>query len=247
VARPDRLVQISETSIGFREMQKALKSQGLCVTDRKFTRRFLSGFKFKSKLVIDVGIRTGTPELYKSMPEAEFLIFEPDPDCEMKFRERFKKLKYQYFNIALGASDGALTLRRQGGASTFSTPFAGAADNRFTDFLDVPVRRLDQVLDELGVTGQFGLKIDTEGFEYPVLLGAGKRLRDAEFVIAELDVLPRFKESVSFSQVVALLAEAGLELVSILNERPGIQAFYDCLFIQRSHPAFANRAAKHTA
>lgn len=185
--------------------------------------------------------------MYKLFPDADFLIFEPDPECETRFRERFKHLNYRYFNLALGSSEGVLSLRRQGGASTFATPLADAADDRFTGFLDVPVRRLDQVLDELGVVGQFGLKIDTEGFEYPVLVGAGSRLADAEFVIAELDVLPRFKESVSFSRVVLLLAEAGLEFVSVLNERPGIQAFYDCLFIRRTHPVFVGRLAKGAA
>lgn len=235
-------LRIGEKDVTISEISSILKTTKYSIIENKYKAGFLRGFGFSSSVIIDVGVRSGTPELYKAFPEAKFLLFEPDPACEEIIARRWTgRIDYRLFKMALGAEATTLKLRVQGGASSLlvSRRAGAAPDQRFESEIDVPVRRLDQVLDEVGHHGPFGLKIDTEGFEHAVLTGAGHRLLDAEFVLAELDVIPRFQGARLFSDNVLLLREYGLEFVSILNEKTGRQRFYDCLFIRRTHPLLA--------
>lgn len=239
---PSARFNIGEREVNISEISAALRNTNYSIIENKYSAAFLRGFGFSCKVVIDVGVRGGTPELYKAFPDAKFLLFEPDPACEEIIARRWNgRLDYRLFKMALGAEAATLTLRVQGGGSTLLAPRRpdAAPDRRFEGEIEVPVRRLDEVLDELGHQGPFGLKIDTEGFEHAVLTGAGRRLLDAEFVLAELDVIPRFQGVPLFSDNVLLLREYGLEFVSILNDKTGRQRFYDCLFIRRTHPLLA--------
>lgn len=77
-----------------------------------------------------------------------------------------------------------------------------------------------------------------------VLHGATGLLPHTKFVIAELTVRRRFENDYRISEVFALLAQHHLELMAVLNDKPGYQRHYDCLFVRRDqrvsageHPA----------
>ena len=55
----------------------------------------------------------------------------------------------------------------------------------------------------------FGLKIDTEGFDYQVIQGARNFLRETQFVIAEVNVAKRYEGGYSFAEFIAIRDENG--------------------------------------
>jgi hypothetical protein len=79
----------------------------------------------------------------------------------------------------------------------------------------------------------YGLKIDAEGSELEVIRGATNSLRDAEFVIAEVSVLPRFEGGHGFARFIGELDERGFEVCDFLDigrADSSVVTFVDLLF-----------------
>lgn len=109
------------------------------------------------------------------------------------------------------------------------TATQGAVEKR-----EVPMRTLDALVEEGGFQAPFGLKIDAEGFEDQVIKGAPRLLRDTEFVVAELSVAERFRDSYAFSDFTEMMDAAGFYLWDILNV--GGKRFVDVAFRKRGTP-----------
>ena len=78
-----------------------------------------------------------------------------------------------------------------------------------TEERQIPVTTLDSLMGEHGFEPPFGLKIDAEGFEYQIMRGARAFLRETQFVIAEVSVTERFKESYVLSEFTELMDRNG--------------------------------------
>ncbi|ASM71236.1 MULTISPECIES: FkbM family methyltransferase [Roseobacteraceae] len=214
------------------EIRRTLKSEGLAVHPVKTRAFYLKGYGFSPDVVFDVGVHDGTPWLYKSFPNARFVLVDPQPDCADAVRTSGQLDDFDFHAVALGAETGIAALN-----VPETTPGKGGAmaslmertDNLATTFnkvdtYEVPVKRLDDVAK--AYDGRVGLKIDTEGFEAAVLAGGPKTLKRCEFVILELSVTDRFTKTAPPSEAIALLAQAGLELRDILAiaDGPGKRA-----------------------
>lgn len=205
------------------QARRQLRAQGLVAVTDKETPQHLRAFDFPAKTIIDVGVDTGTPFLYRAFPEAHFLLIDPRAESREALAERGGPAFHEFHQVALGAEEGEVTLRipltRAGPAGAMAgirqRIDAMAERHHEVEERSVPVVPLDQLTE--GLPGPFGLKIDTEGYEYEVLLGAPETLRRCAFVILELSVTRRFEGVAPPSRVIALLAEAGLELRDILR------------------------------
>ena len=105
---------------------------------------------------------------------------------------------FDFHPVALGAEAGQATLNipetkpGKGGAMASLMERTDILVDSFSsvDTMDVPVMRMDDLLADY--SGQFGLKIDTEGFETAVLQGGPDTLKRCDFVVLELSVTQRF-------------------------------------------------------
>ena len=77
------------------------------------------------------------------------------------------------------------------------------------------MKRLDDVA--VAYPSSVGLKIDTEGFELPILKGGPETLKRCEFVIAEVSVTKRFDGIEPPSTLITYLASHGLELREMIG------------------------------
>lgn len=136
------------------------------------------------RVLADVGANIGVTSLTigAAAPyHAELLCFEPDARSIPLLRDNLAANDFPQARIldyALAERDGVARLRC--GTRNAATSALAEAHSRIQSagavFKEVPVRRLDSVLLELGIERLDFLKIDVEGGETPVILGASETI-----------------------------------------------------------------------
>lgn len=140
--------------------------------DPKIT-RVIRKFVRRGDTVIDVGANLGLVTLWASAlvgPEGSVHAFEPQPRLVELLRASLEyngRRNVRVHPTALGANEGEMELSispNNAGASSFVHQRCGPT-------IRVPVRRLSDIMKAERVTRVRLVKIDTEGFEAPVLEG----------------------------------------------------------------------------
>jgi len=127
--------------------------------------------------------------------------------------------------LGLGAKSGVLTLVKEGppGVSGNAIPLladGGHAESGtdYREVTEVPVRTLDDLVDELALTRLDTVKIDVEGFEVDVLRGSARTLQTLRpLIYGEFNNELMPKRGVSFDDVWNLLRPLGYRAFSFLG------------------------------
>ncbi len=147
------------------------------------------------RTVIDVGANRGQfARTARTMfPKSQIYSFEPLTDCYEEIRRDFAgDPKLQAFNVAIGAEGGSITMHRNqfdASSSMLPTSEAMARDFPFArsaSDVTVQVQTLDEACRGLALDPQVLLKIDVQGYEDKVILGATKVLQATAVVIVEV-------------------------------------------------------------
>lgn len=170
---------------------KGLKrSGGLGFLPRRLSdeEKFYLSLSLRGKVVYDVGSNEGIFSLYAAREVAEggqLVAFEPHP---LAFRRTVRNLELNRFpcrtlafNIALGKEHGRATMACPSGESARSTLNQTIAEKYRSDgekcaSFEVQIERMDDLVGQ-GLRGPDFIKIDTEGHELDVLIGAEQTLR----------------------------------------------------------------------
>jgi FkbM family methyltransferase len=158
--------------------------------------------------VADVGANKGDFTLLAASlvgPTGRVIAFEPDPDNQRWLNRSVEASGYRNIDCvqaALGKSPGTATLHRAN-RSGWHTMLPGLQDRSEGQFA-VQVRTLDEFapLD--------AVKIDVEGFEEQVLLGASRALAGPALRVVFLDLHPQL--GVDVPRTLGLLADAGFKV-----------------------------------
>ena len=181
--------------------------------------------EFSPKTVFDVGAANGTPVLYKAFPEAFHVLIEPLEENEPHLQKILREYEGKYFLTAVGARDEELTINVEPNkrrSSIYSRTSLSPTDP--VEKRKIPVTTLDALAKEHHFQPPFGLKIDTEGFEYQVLEGAPNFLRETQFVIAELSIEKLYEDSYSFAEFVGLMDRHNFYLCDVLHMQYDLQS-----------------------
>jgi FkbM family methyltransferase len=172
-------------------------------------------------VVIDVGANMGIYSLSSAMragPTGLVVAFEPDS----------RSYKMLEGNVALNSSVGNISLCAYClGDYNGTIPFYEAAEPCLSGTLDtartpihevceVPIRKLDDVLAEMGIPRVSMIKIDVEGAEHKVILGALRALESSDAILM-MEISPK---NLSEQSVLDLK-----QCLSTLETRFGYQAF----------------------
>ncbi|WP_037316761.1 FkbM family methyltransferase [Ruegeria halocynthiae] len=223
-------INAGESSIAGRPMRilRRLSRSGYSIERTELDARLLAGYGFAPSVVFDIGVDAGTPPLYDAFNTAKFVLIDPVAESEDKVAPWKNKINFDFHCVAAGSSDGSVTLNVPSTTSRVRHSRASIMeykDNYVSQFAKieqrvVPVRTLDSL--SRGLSGPFGIKIDSEGYEIEVIKGATETLKQSEFVIAETSVKPRYENGYKFSDFVALMAENGFEILDFIRPiRPG--------------------------
>lgn len=194
-------------------------------------------------LVLDVGANTGqfAQSLRHRGYAGRIISFEPVKEAfsELENAARGDDL-WKTSNLALGASSGvmAINVSKNSQFSSFNdltetaTSFDPNAEFKASE--SVVVKTLDEAAPR-DLSSNVLLKIDTQGYERPVLEGAKETLKHVSGVLLELPIINIYKDNWRFHEAVAYMNDSGFVLAQVhpvnIHERAKDSATeFDCLF-----------------
>ena len=139
--------------------------------------------------LVDIGVGdNGTENLYNRFSNQKLILVDPIDEAEKYISNNLEHRDVIYFKTGVGSSKGELimNLEKNRGRSSFL---------QITDINDLgsninkkimPIDKLDNLIEPLNDLGKIGLKIDTEGYELEVVLGAKQTLKRCKFLMAEV-------------------------------------------------------------
>jgi FkbM family methyltransferase len=191
--------------------------------------------RFDIDLVIDVGANVGQFGLALRAIgyRGRILSFEPFDDAHRELvRTAERDGHWDVINAALGDVEGSreLAVMRSTVFSSFHTPASSEATAQFSEanvvagHQEVPVRRLDAVLDERSLRPLLGrtlLKCDTQGHDRHVLEGMSYADEVALLQI-ELSAVPVYEGTPTMTEMLAYVEERGFApiFLSPVNRAP---------------------------
>lgn len=195
-------------------------------------------FALPAKGVIHVGAHLGQEApLYDAAGLTRQVWVEPTPDVFERLRSNLPaRPEVRAFQAACGDRNGTAPMfvlaNRDGGANSLLEPRTHLDDYPqypLSGTINVPVRRLDDLLSEHGLApADFNwLTLDTQGFELPVLRGADAVLEHVDAVNTEVFTGEVYSGCTKLAELDAYLAARGFRrVICELGKRGFGDAFY---------------------
>ena len=177
--------------------------------------------------LIDIGIGSyGTEEIYNRFPKAKLILIDPLDEAKAYADKLAKKRDVTFFYKALGRQDGIekeLKVQRDLGKTSFLEISEINMKDDYTEIKKIKIDKLDTILKDHADLGKTGIKIDVEGYELDVVLGAEETLKNAKFVIAEVrHNHESLKKVYKLSEFMNLMTKNKFVLTIILTAKPFI-------------------------
>lgn len=195
--------------------------------------------------VIDIGASSGcwTDLALREFPRSQYLLIEAQP-VHVPALDQFCAAhpNVSYVPAAAGASAGQIYFYAD-------APFSGQAGYKPypANNLVVPVTTIDEEVRARKLAGPFLLKLDTHGFEVPILEGASVTLAQTEAIVIECYNFKISPECLRFHEMCSWLEERGFRCIDLVDvmRRPNIDALWqmDLVFMRTDRPEFKKRPA----
>ena len=204
----------------------------------------------ENPIVFDVGANIGQTivQVYRRFRYPIIHSFEPDPDTFRQLQRRTaKRQNLTTCNLGVGSSVTTLELFRNDHSDMSSfLPLGAVGWGAVRETISVPVTTVDAYAVERGIDRIDILKSDTQGFDFEVLRGAERMLREGcvHLVYLEICFADLYKGAGTLDAVYKYLTDRDYRLVSFYRfyYLDGKAAWSDALFVL---PRFGARA--HTA
>lgn len=177
------------------------------------------------------------------IPGLQGLCFEPTPETFSRLESRFRgRHAVRCLQVALGAKEGTATLMRSpidqaNSLLPMDTAHVEAWEGSASQpSVQVKVRPLDDLLVENGVKGCFLLKVDVQGYEKELLLGAENTLKQTRLLQLEMSFVNLYDKGATFEDVWSHVHSKGFRLLRmgefINSPKDGLPLQGDLLFIK---------------
>lgn len=234
----ERAVQAMLGRVGLRLQRVNLHAQP--TMDGALARARARGVKVAT--VIDVGASTGlwSERAIKFFPDARYLLVEAQA-AHRRGLEAFvaKHSRARYTLAAAGDHMGEVYF------DVTDDPFGGRASATPLDetCVTIPMTTIDALVNQHSLPPPYLLKLDTHGFEAPILIGATATLAHTALIVMECYNFQFAEGQLRFPAMCDHLDHLGFRPIDIADPmyRPGDGAFWqaDFVFSPSSNPLFA--------
>ena len=139
---------------------------------------------------IDIGVGpNGTEDLYRVFKNANLILIDPIDEAKEYASKLSKYRKVFFIQSALGKDDDIeknMKLQKERGYTSFLEISPMNMKDDHTEIKKLKISKLDTLLKDKNKLGRIGIKVDVEGYELDVVLGAIETLKFTKFVIAEV-------------------------------------------------------------
>lgn len=195
---------------------------------------------FRLGTVIDVGASDGrwSAELLPYQPNARYLCIEAYT-AHHSGLQAFAAAhpQVEYVLCAAGDREGQIYFR----TSDLFGGWALESPNE-PNCIQVPVSTIDAMVASRQLPPPFLIKLDTHGYELPILAGAARTLQHTEVLVVEVYNFPGRPPAVPFFEFCRLMAAKGFRCVDLFDPlyRPYDDAFWqmDLVFLRETRPEF---------
>lgn len=183
--------------------------------------KIFSQNQYGSKItrIIDVGANEGQFAFMASYcwPEAQLDCYEPDPEAYCILSNKFKSIEsIKTYNIAISNSNDVLILNC--GETSAQNSILQEIGKNAAGKIEVQSSTLNDLYTNKELeSGISMLKIDVQGFEKQVLLGASQVLRSFNCILVEVSLKEIFIGGVLIDEIWNLLREFGFEYHTIID------------------------------
>lgn len=190
---------------------------------------------------VDVGASNGSWSLQaeRYFPNARFLLFEPLAERRYELDILSRRHGFDHVAAAAGASAGMVEFIVDPDLDGSVVAVTGATGTR-----TVPVETIDNAVATRGLTGPYGIKLDTHGYEVPVLNGAARVLRETELLVIEAYNFTLQPGCLRFHELCSWLETRGFRVCDLADpiRRPidGVLWQLDLVFTRSVSPWFAS-------
>lgn len=202
------------------------------------SRRAVSGLEITT--IIDVGASNGSwSKMAKQyFPNAFYFLIEAnDVHAQALLEFKYQNQNVDYVLAAAGDLVGEIYFDAK-------DPFGGQASYSPTtpDYITIHVTTIDKQVTEKSLHPPFLLKLDTHGFELPILKGAQDTLKKTNMIVIETYNFKLTPDSLRFWEMCSHLETHGFRPIDLCDtmHRPKDHAFWqmDLFFIRSSNHCF---------
>jgi FkbM family methyltransferase len=176
---------------------------------------WLKANNFKIGTVLDVGASDGrwSKLCMAAYMDSHYVLYEPQ-DCHSESLNAFKsefRDKSTIIKKAVGGKEGKIYF-------DVTDPFGGSLrDSKTACTEEVDLTTLDKTIEENALQGPFLLKLDTHGFEIPILKGFENNLENCNALIIEAYNYNIEPESVTFWELCNYLFQRGFRPIDLVD------------------------------
>ena len=191
--------------------------------------------------VIDVGASDGSwsHQCMQYFPNCNYLLIEAQQSHENSLKQFCTQHgNSQFIVAAAGETSGKIFFNA-------NDPFGGQASYKpfATNNIEVPVISIDHEIKARKLEGPYLIKLDTHGFEVPILKGASATLKQTEAIIIECYNFKIAPECLLFHEMCDYLSKLGFRCIDLVDtmHRQHDDAFWqmDLVFVKESRPEFS--------
>ena len=218
-----------------------------CLYHPSFFRSYINGvcplfeikeiFKYIKNvgMLIDVGSNKGQFAILFQyfFPQAKIISFEPQKEF-LKIQKKILFKNTKFYSICLGNKNenSYLNVTKKKDSSSILKPnILKDSIYKVINKMKIKVRRLDDVL-KIRYKKKILIKLDVQGYEKKVLLGAIKSLKKIDYILIELSSSSIYKKQSTKKDIVKYLNKKNFFLLKEINKGFITKKIYqtDCLF-----------------
>jgi len=203
--------------------------------------------KLKIDTALDVGANEGqfAKKLRNIGYKEKIISFEPLSKVFYNLKKESDKDKnWQVFNIAVGDQDGETIINESNySLSSSILPMSklhleAKKNSNYIGKQKASIKKIDTFIDsENLIKNNLFLKIDTQGFEYQVINGSIKNLKNIRAILCELTLVELYEGQKLWLEIVELLAANNFEIWSLekgfQNSKNKQILQIDCIFLNK--------------